>query len=125
MPESRFPAVELPDTPYARDLQTYCLAFDDAWEDYPWGEIVYKVGTKIFTFMGIGGGMTGVTVKSTPDDADFLCQLPHIERARYIGKHGWVSVKVEDEASWLHARELIATSYDLVHKRPRGSANRG
>ena len=119
MPESRFEPVALPELPFSANLQAHCLSCEDAWEDYPWGEIVYKVGSKIFTFLGVNGALNGVTVKATLEDADFLCQLPHIERARYVGKYGWVSVKVEDEPAYEHARELIAMSYELVRKRPK------
>lgn len=114
MPESRFPPVALPETPFSRELQRYCLSFEGAWEDYPWGDIVYKVGGRIFCFLGIGGGMAGVTVKATHEDADALCQLPHIEPARYIGRHGWVSVAIEDAAVLGQAFDLIAESYRLV-----------
>jgi len=120
VPESRFPPVALPETPVAKELQRYCLSFDGAWEDYPWGDIVYKVGSRIFVFLGTGGGMAGVTVKATPGDADALCQLPHIARARYIGRHGWVSVRIEDEGGLGQVFDLIDASYRLVRgKRSR------
>jgi predicted DNA-binding protein (MmcQ/YjbR family) len=119
MPESRFPPVELPDTPLAREVQRFCLSFEGAWEDYPWGDIVYKVGGKIFCFLGVNGSLAGITVKATQDDADALCQLPHIERARYIGRYGWVSVGIEDEGDLGQAMDLIDASYQLVRGRRR------
>ncbi len=114
MPESRFPRVELLDEPATRELQHFCLAFDGAWEDYPWGDVVYKVGSKIFTFLGAANGVASITVKATRDDADALCQLPHIEPARYIGRHGWVTVRIEDEGTLGQAFDLIDASYQLV-----------
>jgi predicted DNA-binding protein (MmcQ/YjbR family) len=119
MPESRFPPVELPDRPFAQELQRFCLSFEGAWEDYPWGDIVYKLGGRIFCLLGIGGGMAGITVKATHEDADALCQLPHIERARYIGRHGWVSVGIEDEDALGQAFDLIDASYKLVRGKRR------
>ena len=109
---SNYPPVALPDHPYAAELQAYCLGFDGAWEDYPWGDIVYKVGKKMFATLGAREGGVGMTVKASPDDADALSQLPHIERAAYIGRYGWIH----------HARDLIATSYALVA--PKGRAKK-
>jgi predicted DNA-binding protein (MmcQ/YjbR family) len=111
-PSTRFPPVGLPYTTKARGLQAYCLSFYGAWEDYPWGEVVYKVGAKIFAFVGTDA--EHVTLKATPDDAAVLVERPHIERAAYIGRHGWITLALESEDDLELARDLIAASYALV-----------
>ena len=115
MTESRFPPVEPPSIPYADDLRAYCLDLPDAWEDYPWGDIVYKVGSKLFAALGKEAPIT-VTVKAEPEDAEILIQSPHIEVAPYVGRYGWVSVAIEDEAALDQAMALISMSYDLVRR---------
>ena len=120
MPDSRFPPVALPESPIARELQAFCLSLDGAWEDYPWGDIVYKVGARMFAALGVTDSLGSLTVKATLDDQDALCQLPHIAKARYVGKHGWITVTISDDATLAHARDLIAESYRLV----KGSSKR-
>jgi predicted DNA-binding protein (MmcQ/YjbR family) len=113
--ESRYPPVELPATPYAEDIRACCLDLPDAWEDYPWGDIVYKVGTKMFVGLG-ADTTTNVTVKATPEDAAVLVQMPHIAVAPYVGRYGWVTVSIADEAALDQALALISMSYDLVKR---------
>lgn len=99
-------------------LREYCLAFDGAYEDYPWGDTVYKVRDKIFAFTG-GDDDLNVTVKATQDDAEVLTQMEGIRRAAYIGRHGWISVRVNGAGTEALVRELIAASYELVAPKKR------
>ena len=92
---SRYPPVLLPDSDYARALQAHCLALDGAWEDYPWGDVVFKVGAKMFAATGASLPVR-VTVKATKDDAAVLAGLPIVAPARYIGRHGWVTITVAE-----------------------------
>jgi predicted DNA-binding protein (MmcQ/YjbR family) len=114
MSDSKFPPVFLPQTPYAVALRNYALGFPGAWEDYPWGDVVYKVGEKIFLFLGGGGDTSIVTLKATPADADVLAQRPGIERAAYVGRFGWISVTIASEEDLEFTKDLIATSYTLI-----------
>ena len=115
---ARFPPVPLPDSPFAAQLRVYCLGFPGAYEDYPWGDIVYKVGAKMFASTGPSLPVC-VTIKANKDDADVLVGLPNVSRARYVGQHGWVTVLLDDGETWELARDLIADSYDLVVPRTR------
>ena len=122
MAESRHAPVALPDLPVLRDLREYCLSFPGAWEDYPWGDVVYKAGRKMFAALGVTGELAGLTVKATLEDQDELIQLPHVEKAHYLGRFGWVSVTISDEATFEHALQLIANSYALVAPKGRGGS---
>ncbi|MDQ3112960.1 MAG: hypothetical protein M3Q84_02515, partial [Actinomycetota bacterium] len=45
------------------DVIAYCLTKPGTWQDEPWeGDLVTKVGTKIFAFHGSGAGVTGTSV---------------------------------------------------------------
>jgi predicted DNA-binding protein (MmcQ/YjbR family) len=109
---SKYPPVALPDTKYARELQAFCLALPGAFEDYPWGDIVYKVGAKMFA--AIGGDPIGVTAKATKDDQQVLIQAPNISMARYVGQHGWVTIDIRNDDDFELAKTLIEASYDLI-----------
>jgi predicted DNA-binding protein (MmcQ/YjbR family) len=121
--ELRPRAQAFPDIPFAADVRAYCLDLPDAWEDYPWGDIVFKVGTKLFAGVGHDAPLT-VTVKATPEDAEELIEFPHITTAPYVGRYGWVSVAIQDEATLDQALALIEMSYELVRKGTRARRGR-
>jgi predicted DNA-binding protein (MmcQ/YjbR family) len=110
---AKHPPVALPGSRFAPAVQAHCLAFRGAYEDYPWGDVVYKVGEKMFAAMG-GDDDLQVTVKATQNDAEVLTQLPHIRRASYIGRWGWITVSVDGDSTLAQAMELIDASYALV-----------
>jgi len=101
------------DHPYFTQLKAQCAAKPDAVEDHPWGETVFKVRGKVFAFLGMSD-RASVTVKPHADDLDGLLALPFIERAPYIGRYGWVSVQIADDAALELAQELIDTSFEII-----------
>jgi len=105
------------------EMRSHCMAKPGATEDYPWGDIVWKVGGKMFA--GTGGDGEKLGVKSTLDKQAALIQHPDIEVAQYVGKHGWVTLRVNaGRLNWKEIAELLAGSYRLVASTVRGRAKR-
>lgn len=76
------------------ELQRFALGLPGAFEDMPWeGDVVAKVGKKIFVFFG-SGASPGISVK-LPESADHALSVPGATPTSYgLGKHGWCSVPV-------------------------------
>lgn len=104
------------------ELISYCLAKPGAWQDEPWeGDIVAKVGAKIFAFLGSDGGGSGgasVGVKCGasreaanewllryPDDASVMA---------YIGRSGWNTLRIDGAIPADELFEAVDASYDAV-----------
>lgn len=76
-------------------LRAYALSFPEAIEDFPWGERAIKVRSKAFLFMRAEGTTLSFSVKLPESAADAL-ELPNVEPTGYgLGKHGWVTAKVD------------------------------
>ena len=73
-----------------QDLLEHCLAKPGAWQDEPWeGDVVVKVGPKIFAFLGAGAaGMIGLKCGPTREVADeWLLRYPQDASVMaYIGR---------------------------------------
>lgn len=106
----------------SEDLLTYCLAKPGAWQDEPWeGDVVVKVGDKIFAFLGEG---TSIGLKCGRDrgEADELVHIypDDVRASAYIGRYGWNSITVDGAVPPDELRELIDASYDaIVAKLPK------
>lgn len=98
-------------------LRAHCLSKEGAVEDYPWGDIVWKVRGKLFA--GTNQAGEAVTVKSSLDKQAVLIQHPDIEVAKYVGKYGWVTITLASNETLDLALELIDESYDAVFKKKR------
>jgi predicted DNA-binding protein (MmcQ/YjbR family) len=107
------------------DLLAYCLAKPGAWQDDPWGgDIVAKVGDKVFAFCGSLETGTSVTVKcgANRDEADeWPARFPDDAKASsYIGRFGWNSLSVGGEIPDEDLFEAVDTSYlAVVRKLPK------
>ena len=104
------------------ELLAYCLAKPGAWQDEPWeGDVVAKVGPKIFAFLGAGmvgrdGLSVGLKCGASREAADeWLLRFPADASAmRYIGRSGWNTLAVGGTIGDDEIREAVDASYAMV-----------
>jgi predicted DNA-binding protein (MmcQ/YjbR family) len=102
----------------SRDWLAYCLAKPGAWRDEPWeGDVVAKVGSKIFAFVGGGPPQTSIGLKcGDREQADlWLERYPgQVSKMAYIGQHGWNTFILDGSIPDDEVAELVDTSYQLI-----------
>jgi predicted DNA-binding protein (MmcQ/YjbR family) len=106
------------------DLLAYCLAKPGAWQDEPWeGDVVAKVGSKIFAFFGSGTtASVGLKCGASREAADeWLLRYPDDASVMaYIGRSGWNTLRIGDAIPADEITEAIDSSYAaIVSKLPR------
>jgi predicted DNA-binding protein (MmcQ/YjbR family) len=97
-------------------LLSHCLAKPGAWQDEPWeGDIVAKVGKKVFAFIG-NGESVGVKCGRNRDEADeWLKRYPEDATASsYIGRYGWNALRLNGAIPDEEILEAVDVSYDAV-----------
>ncbi len=101
-----------------RALRDFALSLPGAYEDFPWGDRVAKVGKKVFAFLGHDGKAAGVNLAvKLPHSAAEALALPFAKPTGYgLGRHGWVSVYFEpgEQALVKLLKEWIVESYRAV-----------
>ncbi|MGX7673550.1 MmcQ/YjbR family DNA-binding protein [Plantactinospora sp. DSM 117369] len=100
------------------EMLAYCLAKPGAWQDEPWeGDVVIKVGPKIFAFLG-QESRSSVGVKCGPnrDVADeWLHRFPEDASVMaYIGRSGWNTLRLGAGIPDDELREAVDASYSAV-----------
>lgn len=100
------------------ELLAYCLAKPGAWQDEPWdGDVVVKVGTKIFAFLGTGSAAAvGVKCGANRETADeWVTRYPDDASVMaYIGRSGWNSLRIGSAIPNEELLEAVDASYDAV-----------
>jgi predicted DNA-binding protein (MmcQ/YjbR family) len=103
--------------PLSRDsLLAYCLSKPGAWQDEPWeGDVVAKVGDKIFAFLGSGTSV-GVKCGANRVEADeWLLQFPQDAHVMaYIGRSGWNSLDIGGAIPDDEILEAVDASYSTI-----------
>jgi predicted DNA-binding protein (MmcQ/YjbR family) len=98
------------------ELLTYCLGKPGAWQDEPWeGDVVVKVGSRIFAFLGAGTSV-GVRCGASREVADeWLARYPEAAAVMpYIGRAGWNSLQIGGGIPDEELLEAVDASYDMV-----------
>lgn len=102
-------------------LLSYCLAKPGAWQDEPWeGDVVAKVGDKIFAFLGATS--VGLKCGRTREEADELVGIypEDVSASAYIGRYGWNVIRFGGAVSDDELYELVDLSYEaIVSKLPK------
>jgi len=100
------------------ELISYCLAKPGAWQDEPWeGDIVAKVGAKIFAFLGADNSTSvGLKCGASREAADeWLLRYPDdASVAAYIGRSGWNNLSLDGAIPADELLEAIDASYEAV-----------
>lgn len=104
------------------ELRAYCLAKPGAWPDEPWeGDIVAKVGARIFAFLGSGSSI-GLKCGPSREVADeWLHRYPgDASVMAYIGRSGWNTLRLGGAIPDDEVLEAVDASYDaIVSKLPK------
>jgi predicted DNA-binding protein (MmcQ/YjbR family) len=100
------------------EMLAYCLNKPGAWQDEPWEEdVVAKVGSKIFAFLGSEqAGTVGLKCGPTRDVADeWLARFPEDATVMaYIGRSGWNTLRIGGAIPDDEVLEAIDASYEAV-----------
>ncbi len=103
------------------ELLAHCLAKPGAWQDEPWeGDVVVKVASKIFAFLGSGSpAAVGLKCGPTREAAnEWLLRYPEDASVMaYIGRSGWNSLRVGGAIPDDELFEAVDASYDAVVSR--------
>jgi len=100
------------------EVLAYCLNKPGAWQDQPWEEdVVAKVGSKIFAFLGQDHVDT-IGLKCGPDRDvanEWLARYPDDAAVMaYIGRSGWNTLRIGGAIPDEELLEAIDNSYDVV-----------
>ncbi len=103
------------------ELLAHCLAKPGAWPDEPWeGDVVAKVGDKIFAFLGAES--VGLKCGRNREEADELIAAypDDVTVMAYIGRSGWNTVRFGGKVPDDEILELMDASYEtIVAKLPK------
>ena len=101
----------------AAELRDWCLQFNGAIEDFPFGPelSVFKVAGKMFAASLLDDARLGVSLKCDPDLAVALRDsYPAIRPGYHLNKRHWNTITLDGSLPDQLVRDLIEDSYDLV-----------
>jgi predicted DNA-binding protein (MmcQ/YjbR family) len=96
-------------------LRKICLRLPAATEGITFGHPTFRVEKKMLAVLEEYKGELGICLKVGTLLQGVFLDDPRFFRTPYIGKHGWVTLRVHTAPlDWNEIRQLVKGSYDLV-----------
>jgi len=96
-------------------LRKVCLALPDSEECVSFGHPAFRMRGKIFAVLEKHKGELGICVKVGKNLQGIFLNDPRFFRTPYIGKHGWVTLRVHAaRLNWTEVADLVKGSRSLV-----------
>ena len=95
-------------------IRKICLSLEGADEAAPFGHPWFRVKEKVFTTAFDENGVVGMTVKCGLEDMGIFLEDPRFTKAQYVGRFGWVTMRLTGKIDWEEIEELIKDSYRRV-----------
>lgn len=107
---------------FLEELRNVSRDLPGAEETVKWGyDIVFQVNGKMFAIIGEWRGDLCLTVKVGKQAMGVFLEDSRYFEAPYVGKHGWVSLKLYSAPAAEEVSELVRGSYELVRDSKRRS----
>jgi predicted DNA-binding protein (MmcQ/YjbR family) len=105
--------------PFHTRLLAIVESLPGAYEDRPWGSVHCKVAGKIFVGWGRhDDGRMGLGFKTDKElQAMLVASDPRFSVAAYVGKHGWVDMRLGAAPDWNEVEHFIVESYRMIAPR--------
>ena len=96
-------------------LRQICAALPKTSEVIAWGHPNFKVANKTFASFEKYRGEWAIAFKAEREHQQFLVNTDaRFYVSPYVGKHGWVSMKIGAGIDWARVKILIAEAYRLT-----------
>lgn len=98
-----------------KKLRKICLRLPEASEGITFGHPTFRVAGKMFAVLEEYKGELGICLKVGKLLQGVFLQDARFFRTPYIGKHGWVTLRVHAAPlHWIEVRQLVEGSYGMV-----------
>jgi predicted DNA-binding protein (MmcQ/YjbR family) len=96
-------------------LRRICAGLPETSEVTAWGHPNFKVANKTFAAFEKYRGEWAIAFKAESEHQQFLVSTDaRFYVSPYVGKQGWVSMKIDGDVDWARVKALITEAYRLT-----------
>jgi predicted DNA-binding protein (MmcQ/YjbR family) len=96
-------------------FRKYCMSLPHTTEEVLWGgDLVFKIGGKMYAVAVLDPGPVCMSFKTTPEDFAELVERPGLIPAPYSARYYWVALENEGALPRAGIKRFVKQAYDLV-----------